>query len=127
MHRLAAGLSLSLAAGCPAGAHHSLSNYDHGRQSTIEGVIVEFRFVNPHAFLLVESGGQTWRIEMDDRNELTDAGVTETTFRPKDRVAVTGRPDRSAARAMYLARLERTDGLVLQQVGSSPRLTPAPR
>lgn len=127
MHRSTLALILALTAGPAAQAHHSLSGYDHARQTTIDAVVVEFRFINPHAFLIVESGGQTWRVELDDRNELADAGVTEATFRPRDRLEVTGRPARSDARSMYMARVEKTDGLILQQVGSSPRLTPAPR
>jgi hypothetical protein len=121
-------LGAAMAAGLPAQAHHSLSGYEHGRHHSIEAVVVEFRFINPHAFLILESAGETWRIEMDDRNELLDAGVTGTTFRPRDRVSVTGRPGRGDPRAMYLARVERAaDGLVLEQIGSSPRLTQGPR
>lgn len=121
-------LMLSLFASA-AQAHHSLSNYDAGRDVTAEGVVEEFIFVNPHPVLMIgvtDPSGvrQTWRLEMDNLYELDEIGISRTTFKPGDRVTVTGDPDRTKPREMYLRRLDRpSDGLHYEQIGFRPRLT----
>jgi hypothetical protein len=112
-----------------AQAHHSLSNYDQGRNVRADGVIEEFHFVNPHPFLMIgvtdPSGGhQIWRLEMDNLHELDEVGVSKMTFKAGDRVTVSGNPDRKEPREIYLRRLDRpSDGLHYEQIGSRPQLT----
>jgi hypothetical protein len=114
-------------------AHHSISGvYDSGRQVTVEGRVVEFQFINPHPVLVVGTdagaGSQTWRLEMDNRYELAEIGVTAATFEPGDRVIATGSAARADARSLYLMKLERpADGLRYEQVGTSPRIGYAAR
>lgn len=121
-------LALSLFASA-AQAHHSLSNYDQGRDVRADGVVEEFHFVNPHPFLMIAvtdpSGGrQIWRLEMDNLHELDEIGISRTTFKPGDRVTISGDPDRREPREIYLRRLDRpSDGLRYEQIGSRPRLS----
>jgi hypothetical protein len=121
-------LTLSLLASA-AQAHHSLSNYDRGRDVRADGVVEEFHFVNPHPFLTIgvtDPSGvrQIWRLEMDNLFELDEIGISRTTFKPGDRVTVSGDPDRTKPREIYLRRLDRpSDGLRYEQIGSRPRLT----
>jgi hypothetical protein len=121
-------LTLSLFASA-AQAHHSLSSYDQGRRVTAEGVVEEFHFVNPHPVLMIavtDPSGvrQTWRLEMDNLHELDEIGISRTTFKPGDRVTISGDPDRMEPREIYLRSLDRpSDGLHYEQVGSRPRLT----
>jgi hypothetical protein len=127
---LAAALS---AFGLPASAHHSLSDYDSSRKTTVEGVISQVQFVNPHPFLILDvkdnSGAvQQWRLEMDNRSELTEAGITKDTLKFGDRIVVSGNPGRSQPRMMYIQKLERpADGFAYEQVGNSPRIRTRPR
>jgi hypothetical protein len=112
----------------PAEAHHSLAGYDHARQRELEGVVAAFHYTQPHPFLVVAAADGDWRLEMDNLFELDSVGVTRETFRPGDRVSVSGAPARNGAHALYLRRLDRPrDGLRYEQVGSSPRLTPGSR
>jgi hypothetical protein len=111
------------------GAHHSFAGvYDTGKSVTFEGVVSEFLFVHPHPFLVVSiaqaSGpAESWRAEMDNRFELADIGVTAKTFKPGDRVRISGSPGRNEPRILYLWKLERaSDGLLYEQVGSTPRI-----
>jgi len=112
-------------------AHHSISGvYDSSRQVTIEGRVVEFQFVNPHPVLIVapagdaEASADPWRLEMDNRYELAEIGVTAKTFRPGEHVIVTGSAARDASRSLYLMKLERpVDGLRYEQIGYSPHIT----
>ena len=121
-------LMLSLFASA-AQAHHSLSNYDQGRDVQADGVVEEFHFVNPHPFLMIgvtDPSGvrQSWRLEMDNLYELDEIGISRTTFKPGDRVTISGDPDRTRPREIYLRRLDRpSDGLRYEQIGSRPRLT----
>ena len=123
-------LTLSLFASA-AQAHHSLSNYDQGRDVSADGVIEEFRFVNPHPVMMIgvtDPSGvrQTWRLEMDNLYELDEIGISKMTFKAGDRVTVSGNPDRTKPREIYLRRLDRpSDGLRYEQIGLRPRLTRA--
>jgi hypothetical protein len=118
----------------PLQAHHSLHGvYDTGREVTVEGVVVQFHFVNPHPYLLVDvrdAAGRTqqWRMEMDNRRELVDVGMTEGTLEPGDRVAASGSPGRSPqVPSLYIRRLDRpADGFRYEQRGYSPRITRIP-
>ena len=61
---------------------------------------------------------------MDNLHELDEIGISKTTFKPGDRVTVSGWPDRTEPRDIYLLRLDRpSDGLRYEQIGSRPRLT----
>src|SRR5262245_17081308 len=103
--------------------------YDGSKQVTIEGVVTEFRFVNPHPFVIVDvkQDGKTheWKLEMDNRSELVDVGMTGETLMRGDRVIVTGSPIRPPqVHGMYIRKLDRpSDGFQYEQVGSSPRIT----
>ncbi len=124
-------LTLSLFASA-AQAHHSLTNYDQGRNVSADGVVEEFQFVNPHPVLMIgvtDPSGvrQIWRLEMDNLHELDEVGISRTTFKPGDRVTVSGNPDRTKPREIYLRRLDRpSDGLRYEQPGSRPQLTRTP-
>jgi hypothetical protein len=127
--RLTTAIALAAICAGAAEAHHSFTSiYDSGKTVTLTATVREFQFIHPHPFLVVEvrneSGErQTWRAEMDNRFELEEIGITRSTFRPGDRVILSGSPGRSQASILYLWRLERpADKLRYQQVGSTPSL-----
>jgi hypothetical protein len=109
-------------------AHHSLSGiYDDSQRVTLEGVVAQFRFVNPHPFIVVDvtdgkGQSQPWQLELDNRHELVAIGMTSDTLKPGDRVVATGSPGRTEPR-LYVRRLDRpADGFWYEQAGSSPRM-----
>jgi hypothetical protein len=120
-------LTLVVAMAAQAAAHHSIAGmYDSSQTTTLEGVVAQFQFVNPHPFLVVNvqrgSGSEQWQMEMDNRRELSGIGITDATLRPGDRVVVFGSPARRETRKLYIRRLERpADGFRYEQIGSSPR------
>ena len=86
-----------VASGPSLRAHHSLSGmYDESKRISLGGVIKQFQFVNPHPFLVLvvdgASGPEEWRLEMDNKGELADIGMTPETFRAGDRVTAAGSP-----------------------------------
>jgi hypothetical protein len=119
--------------GVSLAAHHSLSDYESSRRTTLTGVVSQFQFVNPHPFLVLDvrdAGGtvQQWRLEMDNLWEMSEAGVTKDTLKFGDRIVVTGNPGRGQQRIMYIQSLDRpADGFGYEQVGSRPRLRARPR
>jgi Family of unknown function (DUF6152) len=113
--------------GAGINAHHSLSgSYDTSREITVEGVVTVFQFVNPHPFVTISIEAQNgekqlWRLEMDNRSELVEIGMSSGTLKPGDRVVVRGSPGRSDAKTIYIRRLDRSsDGLRYEQIGSTP-------
>ena len=60
---------------------------------------------------------------MDNLHELVAVGVTAATFKPGDRVVVTGSAARNQSPGLYIMRLDRpADGFWYEQVGLSPRV-----
>jgi hypothetical protein len=129
--RMCLRLSLAVAlAWCGAAeAHHSIAGmYDEGHPITIDGVVSEFHFVNPHPFVLLQAkddGGrdQIWKLELDNRWELVDAGMSATTLKPGDRLTVSGGPAWKQPNALYVRRMQRGDGFRYEQVGFSPKVS----
>ena len=127
-HRwLPAAVSILLI-GVPAGAHHSIAGiYDSRNQVKLDATVVDFQFINPHPFVVVETiergRPQQWRLEMDNRFELSAAGMNAGTLRKGDRISVSGGRARDESRALYVRRLDRaSDGFWYEQVGSSPKV-----
>ena len=112
-----------------ADAHHSIAGmYDQSRRVTLNGVISQYQFVNPHPFVIVDvtTNGttQSWKAELDNRWELQNIGMTPTTFNAGDRIVVSGSPGRDRAPLLYVWRLERpADGFLYEQIGTSPRVS----
>lgn len=124
------GAIMALCASVSATAHHSIAGvYDSSRPTTLEGVVTQFAFVHPHPFILLEvrdgkSAAQSWRLEMDNRVELADIGMTADTFKPGDRVIVSGSPGRIQPLTLYIRKLDRPrDGFEYEQVGFSPKIS----
>ena len=47
------GLLASLAVSASAWAHHSFSAFDMAKEVDVQGVVKEFRWTNPHSFLVL--------------------------------------------------------------------------
>ncbi len=121
---------MALLSWVPAWAHHSIAAvYDGTQPKTLEGVITQFAFVHPHPFILLEvrdgkAAPQSWRLEMDNRFELAEIGVTADTFKTGDRIIVSGSPGRVQPLTLYIRKLDRPrDGFEYEQAGFSPRIS----
>jgi len=104
-------------------AHHSFAPvYDGSRQVTVTGVVTQFRFVNPHAMMLMnvsdDSGKVTqWTVEFAGSLNLSEVGWTAETIKAKERVVVTGNPTHTGSNRMFFVKLVRTDGTELLTSG----------
>lgn len=110
------------------GAHHAFSPvYDAKRTITVDGVVTQFRFVNPHAMMLMEvkdkSGKvETWNVEFAGRLNLEEAGWNAESIKPGERVKVTGNPAWQSSQRMAFVKLVRADGTTLEP-GRAQRLS----
>lgn len=92
-----AALALGVMA-APALAHHGTSgSYDDNKTVTVDGVVKEFRWRNPHSALFVvakDAAGkeQTYAIEMGSPNALSRSGMIRTSIKPGDKVVVEMHP-----------------------------------
>jgi hypothetical protein len=113
-------LSLAVFMGATASAHHAFSPvYDGKRTITVDGVVTQFRFVNPHAMMLMEVKDKTgkavtWNVEFAGRLNLEEAGWNAQTIKPGERVKVTGNPAWKSDQRMAFVKLVRADGTELE-------------
>jgi hypothetical protein len=96
-------------------AHHSTAvNFDSSREITIEGVLSEIKWLNPHARFRLDvkdPDGTTheWLVEMGAANTMKRAGFPQERFVIGDRVTMIGAPGRRE-RAMLLRETVLPDG-----------------
>ena len=97
--------------------HHSfLSIYDQDAVSTIEGVVTEVWFENPHTRVYVETtdtdGSKTvWESETYPRNILVRRGWNHNDLNAGDIVVLTGRKAKNGSNRMQMLTLTRpSDG-----------------
>ncbi len=99
-HRIvAAALAIAALAG-PALAHHSYAMFDMNKSVDLKGKVVQFKWTNPHAWLVIEvkdAGGApvTWNVEMNSPNNLMLLGWKRTTLKAGDDVTITVHPLRN--------------------------------
>jgi len=110
------GVMLALAAS-PVLAHHSfLSIYDQEAITTIEGVVTEVWFENPHSRVYIEStdaeGRKTlWESETYPRNILVRRGWNHNDLKAGDKVILTGRLAKNGTPRLQMLTLVRpSDG-----------------
>ncbi|MBI3048940.1 MAG: hypothetical protein HYY76_11600 [Acidobacteria bacterium] len=96
---LAAALSALGIAATPGlvDAHHSGTMFDDKKEVTLEGVVKEFQYTNPHSWLLVDvtnpdGSVTTWGFEAEGPNTLMQRKIRRSDFTPGTRVRITGHP-----------------------------------
>jgi hypothetical protein len=92
----------SLVAGGPAMAHHSFAMFDQANPIDLEGVVQEFKFTNPHTFILLavkqEDGTtQTWNLEGNSPSNIVRGGWSSKSLKPGDEIRIKIWPLRSGA------------------------------
>lgn len=99
----AAVAALTILLASSVGAHHSRAIYDLERSITIDGIVTNFEWANPHVYLYVEAtddNGDTvvWEIENGSTTAMGRRGWTRETFMPGDRVSVEASPGKDTDR-----------------------------
>jgi hypothetical protein len=83
-------------------AHHSFSPFDIGMPTELEGTVLEFKFINPHSYIVLKAKGQdgratTWTLEGMPPTFLERDGWGAKTLRPGDQIRLTVSPLRTRA------------------------------
>ena len=99
----------------PALAHHSAAMFEEKRTITVEGVVKEFQFTNPHSWLLVDvtdKSGKvtTWGFEAEGPSTLQRAGIRPSEFPVGTKLTITGRPMKDGRPAAIWESAVRADG-----------------
>ena len=109
---------LLLTLGGLVSAHHSRAGvYDLDATITMEGVVAEWRWRNPHVFLLwdvTDADGNVvrWTGELSSVISMRSEGLRRDTFKPGQAVTVTGIPALSGAPQTELLKVVMADGQV---------------
>ena len=99
-----------------ASAHHSAGAlYFVDRTIVVEGIVKEYKFVNPHVRLYIEvvadsGSAEIWLAEGQSKNVLAREGWTGQELEAGDRVTLTGNPPRDGSRSIQWSSIDFTDG-----------------
>jgi hypothetical protein len=96
-------------------AHHSATMFEEKKTITVEGVVKEFQYSNPHSWLLVdvtEANGKvtTWGFEAEGPSTLQRAGIRPSEFPVGTKLTITGRPMKDGRPAAIWVEATRADG-----------------
>jgi len=102
----------------PISAHHSGEMFEPERTVTLSGIVQEFRYINPHSWLIVdidnEDGSTTiWGFEAEGPQDLMHGGVRKSDLPPGARITVTGRPMKDGRPAAIWSTIVKDDGTLL--------------
>ena len=111
-----------------APAHHSTAIYDNDNPVELAGTVVEWQFVNPHTFIVLETvdastGKATvWSLEGGNTAGLFRRGWTPDTLKPGDKIMVTARVLRSGAPGGNYSNVRWADGTPVDpRPGNAPQ------
>jgi Family of unknown function (DUF6152) len=115
-----AGLALALAASAALGHHASNLDYDASKNGTIEGVVDDIFWANPHIhfYLTVttESGStEIWDMEGPNLNSMRQRGVSRDMVDVGDAIAITGVLGRDGSRRIWAESIVKADGTVVMR------------
>lgn len=89
--------ALTIAAAAPSLAHHSFeAEYDANKVVTITGIVTKLDWVNPHAYVSIDSKDEatgavkTYKVEMGPPYALVRGGWKRDTLKIGDKVTVEG-------------------------------------
>ena len=98
---VASGGAFIASSGTPMG-HHSFAMFDQENPIELVGTVQEFKYTNPHSYLLLEVKGPdgsttVWNLEGRAPSLMARDGWTSKTLQPGDEIILTIQPLRSGA------------------------------
>lgn len=117
----AVSLTALAAIALPALGHHASNlDYDQSKTGTIEGVVDDIFWANPHIhfYLTVTNGDgstETWDMEGPNLNSLQRRGVNRDMVRIGDAIAITGTLGRDGAKRIWAESIVKSDGTLVME------------
>ena len=111
--------------GGSAWGHHSFAMFDLDKETTLEGVVKDLQWTNPHVWLQILTpdgkGGTTeWSLEMGAPGMLTRTGWKSNMLKPGDKVTVVLNPLKTGAPSGRLVKVTLPNGRVMGPGGPPP-------
>jgi hypothetical protein len=124
--RLALAVATAMLFALPAFAHHSFAMFDNEKEKTLEGVVKEFQWTNPHAWVQVMVKGPDgkeveWSIECASPNGLKRQGWRGNTIKAGDKVTAIIHPLKSGEPGGSMMVIVLPDGTQLGRRGPPPK------
>ncbi|MBN4047948.1 hypothetical protein JYU09_00015 [bacterium AH-315-O15] len=94
----------SLLAVVPAAAHHgAAAAYDLNQYITLQGLVTEVKWENPHTWIYLEVTDESgtvvkWGFECAPPNQLSRRGFTPAILKPGLQITISGHPSRDTSR-----------------------------
>ncbi len=116
---LIAVLATSLLISGPAFAHHSMSMYDSGHDTTFKATITQFDWANPHSqitFTTTDENGkiENWVAEGPGPNRLAKHGWSKESLKPGDQVTIVGNRNKNGSLTMRFEKVILPNGQELE-------------
>ena len=120
---LLALLSTLLCLSGPVFAHHSMSMYDRGHDTSFKATITEFNWSNPHSqivFTVTDDHGDAvkWVAEGPGPNRLANHGWSKDSLKPGDQVTIVGNCNKDGSPTMRFEKVIFSNG---QELAARPR------
>src|SRR5215831_11025992 len=117
--RIFVGLGIAAVLTIPSLAHHSGAMFAQDKTVTLEGVVKEFQYTNPHSWLLVDVKDKkgnvvTWGFEAEGPSTLQRAGIRPSDLKPGTKLKITGHPMKDGTPAAMWVEAVREDGKVIR-------------
>jgi hypothetical protein len=120
---LVAAIVMLLLSPAPAAfAHHSFAMFDRDHQVTLNGVVKEFQWTNPHTWiqlLVTDKDGKVteWSLEGGSPNILGRNRWTRLSLAPGDKISILAYPLKSGDPGGSFLEVHKADGTVLYYHG----------
>ena len=112
---------LLLALGTAVSAHHSMAGYDDTKKITLSGVVSEYRWRNPHAWVVWdvkdESGKVVqWSGELPAINTDQALGMSKNSLKIGDEISVTINPSKLGTSDGRVWKIVKKDGTMIVDI-----------
>lgn len=109
------GIAVAAVLVVPTFAHHSATMFEKEKTITVEGVVKQFQYTNPHSWLLVDVKNKngsitTWGFEAEGPSTLQRSGIRPSDFAAGTKLKITGRPMKDGTPAAIWTEAVRADG-----------------
>jgi hypothetical protein len=122
---LAAGAAVAAAGSSAAYAHHSFAMFDADTKMTVEGVVKEFQWTNPHAWIMLNVANaqgtpEPWAIEMNGPSGLVRQGWKPKTLTPGMPIKLVIHPLKDGNHGGQFMAVTLPDGTVIGNANREP-------
>ena len=111
-------LACFLSSTAPISAHHSAEMFNRDEIVTLVGTVKEFRYINPHSWLIVDIENDdgtitTWGFEGEGPQDMMQGGVRKNDLPPGAKITITGNPMHDGRPAAMWETILKEDGTLL--------------